>query len=370
MKPPESATRWCGPTLAFRRWLHVAAIPWHHGVVLARKSRRTFSVLLLASGCFYGVPGLAPQDGVVMAGAAGQPFSGEGGGGQPSAVEEPTALAVGFKGLRGLAQDEDDLYFTAADGVHRCAKSGEPDWLLKVADGFNLGQLVVDDAWVYFVDAEQARIAKVEKRGGYAQTVVVTEGPFSLASDDSSLFYGSSAGGVFRVGKDGSGVAQIYRGPAGSPQSIHSLVVVGSEIIFGHSSARGVFAVPKDGTANARQLTQVTQSVFGLAASGSTVYFREGNSTEGVLSSVPLLGGVRTDLLLDEPGPAGATGDQDYVFFTTQVQDIASVKEYQITSATQRSLAQGRTSADAVQFDPTSIYWTEPAAGQVLKLSR
>lgn len=333
------------------------------------------AALSIAPGCFFSIADVersALAGGGGLAGAspqsAGAQASGE--GGALPVLDDPVELASGQERPTSLAQDDDDLYWTAADGVHRGAKSGEPAWLMKVTAGTELHGLVVDDTWVYFADAANARIAKVEKQGGFAQAVVSADAPFALASDGRALFYGTAAGGVFSVEKDGSGVRQLYQREVSQLGDIADLAVAGDYLVFGDTQARRVFAVPKDGSAAALELAKVTTAVFGVAVLDSMVYFREGSQTAGVLASVPLNGGARTDLLLDEPGAGALVAADGRMFFANDVVGAARLRAFDVDASEAVTLAAARSSVGALQIDSVAIYFTEPEAGKVMKVAR
>ncbi len=317
-------------------------------------SPRRYVWLLLTSGCFYDVADIQ---------------RGSSGGAGPVEPRPAQTLATA-EAPWDLTQDEEDLYFTAADGVYRCAKSGEAAWFRKVTDGAQLFDLVVDDAWVYFADGQNARIAKVEKSGGLAQSVVSVDKPFALASDGTQLFYSAAGSAVFSVQKDGSGVRELYRGPDADPQSIYEIVTTDVEVVFGHSEGRGIFAVPGDRHSEPRQLAGITGQTYGLFALEGLVYFREGIGADGVLASVDLLGGARQDLLTGELGPSGVAAADGLVFFGNDVASASMLREYDVDRASVRSLATVLASVHALVVDASGIYWTDPSAGRVLRLER
>jgi hypothetical protein len=296
-------------------------------------------------------------------------MGGEGGEGNAPRRSPPIELASGIESPGSLAQDEDDLYFTAADGVYRCAKSGEPTWFKKVTDGMSLGQLVVDDTWVYFVDGGRSGISKVEKAGGLAQNVVAADSPSALASDGTLLFY-SAAAGVFSVNKDGSGVRQLYVSASPAPDSIYAIATAGTTLVFGDNLGRGIFAVEQAGGAAPRQLTKVTQSVWGVAVTANVVVFREGSGGAGLLATVPLAGGERQDRLTNEPGPSGVAAADGRVYFADNVPGAAEIKELNLSTDESGTLATQRAAAMALQVDAGFVYWTEPSSGKLVRQAR
>lgn len=314
---------------------------------------------------------MRPRPGVASGGEGGgasEPVEAGAAGAPPLSAAPPLELASGQASPMDLTQDEQDLYFTAADGVHRCAKSGEPDWLRKVTDGSELGHLVVDDTWAYFADSAGSRIAKVEKAGGFAQTVVSADAPFALATDGSLLYYGSAAG-VFSVGKDGSGIRQLYQAAGASKDAILDIAVTENDVVFGDAEARAIFACSKDGSTEPRELAKLSGEVTGLVVVDDVAYFRELAGGTGLLASIGLTLGERRDLLTDEPGPAGIAAGLDRVFFANHVPGAAEVRHYAVSGAAVSSLASGRSSVHALVADAAAVYWTEPAAGKVMKLS-
>jgi hypothetical protein len=316
--------------------------------------------------CFYSVGDVRP--GLSSGGSDGDGGETVGAGAPATGPEPPLELATGQASPSDLTQDEQDLYFTAADGVHRCAKSGEPDWLRKVTDGSELGQLVVDDTWVYFADGAGSRIAKVEKVGGLAQTVVSVDGPFAVATDGSLLYYGAAVG-VFSVSKDGSGVRQLHQTAAARPDAIKDIAVTEHDIVFGDSEARAIFACAKDGSAAPRELSKLTGEVTGVTILDDTAYLRERVSSSGLLAAVGLSTGERRDLLADEPGPAGIAAGLGRVFFANDSPDAAELRQYDLLSGRVTSIVSGLASVHALVADAAAVYWTEPSAGRVMKIS-
>lgn len=323
-----------------------------------------------ASGCLYSVADVQPRrdspSGGTNGGDGAANQSGAAGGGGSTA--EVIALAADQAMPRYLTQDADDLYFTTADGVHRCAKSGEPSWLRKVTDGTELGRLVVDEAWVYFADPANSRVAKVEKAGGLAQSVVSAEAPFALATDGAALFYGALSG-VFSVNKDGTGVRQLYESTATTAGAIADLVTTESEVIFSDSEARGLFAVSKLGDATPRLLSKLTGEVTGIAVFGESVFFRERVSSGGVLAVTAASSETRRDLLTDEAGPAGLAAGNGQIFFVNDLPLVAELRRYDVAGDEAVTIVAGRPSLAAVAVDDSAVYWTEPTAGRVMKLN-
>ncbi len=327
--------------------------------------------MVASPSCFYSVADVRPRSSSGSGGSdggAGETVDAGAAGASATSYEPPLELATGQASPRYLTQDEDDLYFTAADGVHRCAKSGEPAWLRQVTDGSELGQLVVDDTWVYFADGAGSRIAKVEKAGGFAQTVVSVDGPFALTSDDNLLYYGSAAG-VFSVNKDGSGVRQLYQGTAARPDAIQDIALTESDVVFGDSEARAIFACPIDGSAAPRELTKLTGEVTGLSILDDTAYFRERVDGSGLFARVGLSAGERLDLLTDEDGAAGVAVSSGRVLFAKNVPGAGEVRQYDVLGAHVSSVASGRSSVQALVADAAAVYWTEPTTGKIMKVS-
>ncbi len=350
-------------------------------------ARRAFGLLLVlpcvASGaCFFRIADVRqPDDGGTVGGSAGSitcvptavltcpPCDAgcAGGGCAPGACQLVT-LAETPPSALNLVLDTDDVYWTANDGLYRTAKSGGAEWFKKIAEGSSLSGLAIDEQWVYFADAANQRVAKVEKAGGYPQTVVSTEGPFAVALDAGTLFYGSSTGKVFRVNTDGSGVRELASLTGTRPEAIWSVWGGATELFFGDSDARGIFAVAKDGSTAARLVAKTTRDVFGVAGDAESLFFREGDGSDGTLSAVPA-GGEASAVLTGEVSPAGVAVDSGSVYFVAG-SGGSMIRRYDRASKRVSSLAEGRASARSLAVDDVALYWTEFGSGRVSKLAK
>jgi len=170
------------------------------------------------------------------------------------------------------------------------------------------------------------------------------------------------------VNKDGSGVRQLATLTASRPEAIWEVYVNATDVVFGNSDARGVFAVAKDGSSPARMLTKTTRDVFGLTGDATAVFFREGDASVGLLSSVTIAG-VRSDLLSTEPSPGSLAVDDSSVYFVAGAGG-SQIRRYDRVSTQVSTIADGRAQAYSVRVDGSAVYWTEAGTGDVLKLAK
>jgi len=92
-------------------------------------------------------------------------------------------------------------------------------------------------------------------------------------------------------------------------------------------------------------------------------------SGSGLLASIGLSTVERRDLLTDEPGPAGIAPGVGRVFYANDIADAAELRQYDLLSGRASSIASGRSSVHALVADAAAVYWTEPSAGKVMKVS-
>jgi hypothetical protein len=128
-------------------------------------------------------------------------------------------------GCHGLTFDSDAMYW-GDDGGHLrrlpFLGAGTPElakrMMQSVADAKDLGEVAVDDAFMYWTEKTPGRIMRVSKRGGPSSVVIDNlKGPQALAIDDAYVYWAEpSAGTVAKAPKSAEALAALAARPAPS----------------------------------------------------------------------------------------------------------------------------------------------------------
>jgi hypothetical protein len=174
----------------------------------------------------------------------------------------------------GIAVDKAHIYFAVAYAVYRMPKEGGQ--LENVgttgANGL-IGQIALDDSYVYWVDEYYGAVYKAGKGAPYGtnQPPLVTAGrrPRYLAIDHDYVYWSNEDDvNTYRVGKDGSGLTTLL------PGVIAAGLAVDDTKIYWVTDMHGVYSADKATGLNVTTLyPSSTLRAFGLAQDASRLYF-------------------------------------------------------------------------------------------------
>jgi hypothetical protein len=242
--------------------------------------------------------------------------------------------------------------------------------------------------------------------------------PTDIAVDDAFVYWSSDDGSLGRVGKDGLGAKPLVSGVQGT---IDRLALTTSRLYFltnqGQDSDQGaIFTTDKDGLGQKPVATGL-HDIWGLAASGSSVYWVSNDATQvgsvvgalvptsgsatvaplyagrgylldiaaddttlywvedyGTVRQAPASGGGSVVALADCGNTIGAFAiDQNSVYFSTQTgaqlertpKSEAVSPEGGCNSPSRRTLALGETKIAGVAIGGGFAWWTSSSAGTV-----
>jgi hypothetical protein len=257
-----------------------------------------------------------------------------------------------------LALDSDNLYFsTAGDGLNgdstgrivKVNKKGGPLTVLAELPG-NLDALAleVDDSHVYFVGYPgRGLVGKISKDGGSVETMVApadrvltlainngvayTSGDYlfgvdlatgeqtvvgsfasanDLKADATSLYAIDNTNGLRRIEQDGSNPVTLAEEASGRSLAIDSQYVYYVESKYPNRGA--LKRQPKAGGPSYNLIDQDASLFFDFVTDGKAVYFTD--QLYGTVSSVPVGGGPRTDLLKDVSEPSEIVLDDEAAY--------------------------------------------------------
>lgn len=175
-----------------------------------------------------------------------------------------------------------------------------PRTLTTVEDEATVG-IVVDDAHAYVTTSGHAggSILKVPlEGGGHRVLATMTPEPFTIAADETSLYFTvRETGRIHRVSKDGGAVTVVAE-PHERSNGAEAIAIDGQYVYW--SAVGGIFRAPKSGTsAPAERLTEENEGADAIAVDGNDVFWiargTAGNDN-GALYKVAKTGGERVEL--------------------------------------------------------------------------
>ena len=270
----------------------------------------------------------------------------------------PRVLASG-RGLSGLVQDRDHLYYNAGDALFRLDKTGGAPRKLA---GARSPWVVVRDLLVFFERiGDQPTIGVLPVPAGPARTLVSGRRGMitTLAADASGVYFAqiteSALHLIFHVPLAGGPVREV----AESPEEVGELIPAGAELYW--TCAAGVLAAAKAG-GTPRAIgddDSVVDGSFGLAVDERFVYWS--NREEGRLRRAPRRGG-RTIELVRSGSPDLLILDGGFLYFT----DNDSRKEAGAIRRVPREggavelvVARRQRTIEDLLVDGGAVYWLE-----------
>jgi hypothetical protein len=270
----------------------------------------------------------------------------------------PRVLVSG-RGLSGLIQDRDHLYYNEGDALYRLDKAGGARRKLSAGRS---AWAVVRDLLVFRAHVgDEASIGVLPLHGGAARTLVSGRRGMitTLGTDASGVYFAqiteSALHLLFHVPLHGGPVREV----AESPEEVGELVPFGAELYW--TCPAGVLAAPKAG-GTPRSLGDddwVVDGSFGLAVDERFVYWS--NHEEGRLRRVPRRGG-RTTELARTGSPDLLVVDGGFVYFTdndVRKQAGAIRRVPREGGAVELVVARRRRTIEDFLVDGGTVYWLE-----------
>ncbi len=241
-----------------------------------------------------------------------------------------------------------------------------------VSELMSIGELAVDDTFVYFVWAlaGDGRVAKVPLSGGTVTTLVSGLRALTVVAIDDTHVYFTDCGtdtctggiepnwpSIKKVSKDGGEVTIL----AGGLSHPNDLSVDSTHVYFTESSPATVKKVSKAGGAITTLATGGSAAFGGIAIDDTDVYWMESGAGRGNVLKVSKNGGAVTNLAnLIFITRNRIAVDTSFVYFTeTGSIGAGAVKKVPKTGGTVVTLASNLNDPGAIVADSTTVYFLE-----------
>ncbi|MEM7153363.1 MAG: hypothetical protein AAF799_11015 [Myxococcota bacterium] len=286
---------------------------------------------------------------------------------------ECTVLAHGLQGGRGIALDDEYVYFTdqAAGTVERVPKGGGPREVIDDGQDSPYG-VGVNDEYVYWTSFnEEGTVQRQVIEGGITFALAADAFPRFMQVVDGWVYWCSFddvLGRVRRVPADGVGESPETLVSVGS--GVADLVVVNDVVYFtAHLPPTAPGLAPQGivYTASAHFPTEEADleavaieqaEPWGITQRGGTLYWINGvgnpqDLPRRVLGLNVLNGGPPSSLVVQQTAPWGIDVDDDFVYWT----DFIEVKAYPRAGGDEVLLADLQNVGRQILVDEESVYW-------------
>lgn len=285
----------------------------------------------------------------------------------------PEVIASDVADPRGIAADEEHVYWTTAAGaVQRAPKSGGPIQTL-VEDQESPGAIAVDQEFAYWINEETGRLVRMSKEGnGKPKTLATSPGLLSLAIDADSLYLSRKLkkGDIERIGKDGSGHTVLA---TDQPQPTH-IVVGGDRILWtgtvesdddGEDMPGGYVRSASFDGQEVETVAEGEGTILDLAIGGETPLWANGTLRQ--IRSRPE-GSSEPIALVEDQDVTGLTADSQFVFWTTAG---GTVRRVSFGGGAPRAIAIDVPGAAALVTSGPHVYFTRSgASGSILRVAK
>jgi hypothetical protein len=238
----------------------------------------------------------------------------------------------------------------------------QPFPLLAVDAGINPYSLAQDDTSLYWVDPQNGvgRTDKVE--GGVTVTYAQAYRPTTVDVDTSAVYWGDGMG-IWRCPKAGCTSSPAMVATVSQGVNVLSVEQSGTYMYFGDGSP-SLYSVHKLGTNETGVLVfSGDAGINNIANDGQSVYL---TAADGLLHIVGLDGGA--PVAIGTPNSAGSFGiayDQNVVYWTVDAVSTGVVIATSTLSLLSTPLAASQENPSSVASDGTNVYWVT-APGQNL----
>ena len=161
--------------------------------------------------------------------------------------------------------------------------------------------IAVDDTHAYVTTSgdDGGSILKVPLAGGgHAVLATMSPGPFTIAADDTSIYFTvRETGRIHRLAKNGGAVSVVAE-PHERSNGAEAIAIDGQYVYW--SAVGGIFRAPKNATSSpAERLTEENEGADAIAVDGTDVFWiarGTAGNTNGALYKVAKTGGERVEL--------------------------------------------------------------------------
>ena len=232
--------------------------------------------------------------------------------------DPPVELAVGE--AVAIAIDRTHVYWSGPDGVRRTPKVGGAIEML--GGGRSIISIAVDGVHLYFANREFGSIWRTPKAGGPSETLAQAQIElWSLAVDDTSLYWGNSTASVDhvdRMTKSNKAFAPVDT----FDDSPVSIAISAHDVVYGTGRSGTVRATSKQG-GPARVLLNSESFIWDVDASGDFAYAtsqgpRGGRGGRVLSISLDTQMGP-TPLAMNQTYPYGIATDGASVYWTDRI---------------------------------------------------
>lgn len=280
-----------------------------------------------------------------------------------TAEEIPSVLASGLFFPSGIAVDATSVYWTSYNGVAKVNKNGGAATTLVPWLSYP-GNIVVDSTSLYW--GEASVINKVGKEGGIAATLAsgVTGGAVGIAVDSTNLYWTENGGPVKQIHKNGGPVTVLFQG--GSPAGI----AVDSTSLYWTEPLAGIIRKMDKSSGLITILVSGLVDPYSITADSGTLYWTEPSG--GTVKKVSVNGGSVTTLASGLVHPhVGIAADSAAVywneFYGTSSNPLGgAIKAVGKNGGAVVALASAFYPG-SIAVDETSVYWTEGGSNGVIK---
>jgi hypothetical protein len=199
---------------------------------------------------------------------------------------DSTTLAIAAIGVTSMAIDDDHLYWSDSQGIHRVVK-GTTNAELLYSTQYGGEALAVDDTTVYFLSTTNGTdfgVLSMPKTGG-TPSPLSTEpsGTERIAFDATYLYWVRDFGAIVKMLKTGGAVQTLYT----DPSTTYALAIDDASIYWGNASS--IMKMDKNGTTAPIALAPALAARVVL--DDTDVYWLQQNLSSNSISRVSKNGG-------------------------------------------------------------------------------